>query len=235
MTDEKNKKNFIKPIVFLVIVILLVILSGKLGLGSRLGDLKDWINTLGIWGPVVFILIYAVATVAAVPGSAMTIFAGSVFGSLFGVVIVSIASTLGAGLAFLVSRYFARASIVKWLENNEKFKKLDELTEKHGGIIVAITRLVPLFPFTLLNYGFGLTKVKFKIYFFGSWLCMLPGTILYVVGADAITTAMSEGKVPWTLIAVFVIAVIMVSILVKFAGNKLKKKEAGQSGGSDEI
>ena len=223
----KNKINIVKPLILVSVIVMFVIISSKLGLGERLGDLKEWINGLGIWGPVVFIVIYAVATVAAVPGSAMTIFAGSVFGSLWGVVIVSIASTSGAALAFLVTRYFARDSIAKWLGNNEKFRKLDDLTEKHGGIIVHITRLVPLFPFTLLNYGFGLTKVKFKTYFFGSWICMLPGTILYVVGADAVSTALSEGEIPWILIGVFVAAIVLLAMLVKMGRGMLNKKETG--------
>lgn len=221
----KNKSLPVKPILLIAALVFFVIFSRKFGMGSRLGDLKEWIKGLGYWGPVVFIMIYAVATVAAVPGSAMTIFAGSIFGSFWGVIVVSIASTTGAILAFLVSRYLARRSLEKWLGNNEKFKKLDELTEKHGGAIVHITRLVPLFPFTLLNYGFGLTKVKFKTYALGSWLCMLPGTIMFVVGADAVSTAIREGRVPWLLIAVFSAAIVIVVSLVRIGRKKLKAGE----------
>ncbi|MBU1077351.1 MAG: TVP38/TMEM64 family protein, partial [Spirochaetes bacterium] len=172
-----------------------------------------------------YIFIYAIAVVAAVPGSALTVAAGAMFGSLIGIVCVSVASTLGASLAFLAARYFARDAVTAWLNKTEKFRKLDDMTEKHGAIIVAITRLVPLFPFTWLNYGFGLTKISFKIYVFWSWLCMLPGTVLFVVGADAFTKGVAQGKVPWVLIGVFLVFLIILVFLVRYAKNVLKKKE----------
>ena len=120
----------------------------------------------------------------------MTAAAGALFGSFWGVVYVNIAATIGAALAFLVARYWARRAVVNWLQGNARFQKLDALTSKHGAVIVAVTRLVPLFPFNLLNYGFGLTRVGFWTYLFWSWLCMLPGTVLYVVGTDAVLTAL---------------------------------------------
>jgi uncharacterized membrane protein YdjX (TVP38/TMEM64 family) len=174
-------------------------------------------------GPVIFIGVYALATILALPGSALTIMAGAVFGSFTGVVTVIIGATLGASLCFLISRYFARDSIASLLDRNEKFKKLDALTEKNGAIIVAITRLVPIFPFNLLNYGFGLTKVPFWTYVLWSALCMLPGTILYVVGTDAITTAIREGRIPWSLLAVMLLILGILTVVVRKAKNKLKE------------
>ncbi len=91
--------------------------------------------------------------------------------------------------------------------------------------MVAITRLVPLFPFNLLNYGFGLTLVPFWTYVFWSWICMLPGTVLYVVGADAVTSAISEGKIPWTLIGILIITAGLITVLVRQARKKLKGDE----------
>ena len=180
-----------RPILLMSMVVVIVILSWVFGIGERLMALRDWIHSLGTLGPAVFILIYAGATVAALPGAAISIIAAAIFGSLVGVIVVSIASTLGASLAFLIGRYFARDATEKWLATREKFKKLYDLTERHGAIIVAIVRLVPLFPFNFVNYGFGLTKVPFWTYVFWSWLCMLPGTVLYVVGTDAVVQAMA--------------------------------------------
>jgi uncharacterized membrane protein YdjX (TVP38/TMEM64 family) len=97
-----------------------------------------------------------------------------------------------------------------------------------GAIIVAITRLVPLFPFNLLNYGFGLTRIPFLTYAFWSWLCMLPGTIVYLVGTDAIVRAATTGEVPWLIVGVFVAALAFVILAVRIAGGKLKEKERGQ-------
>jgi uncharacterized membrane protein YdjX (TVP38/TMEM64 family) len=220
LESQKKKSLPIKPLLLLAVVIVIIVLSAKMGVGQKLGALQDWIRSLGILGPIVFMGVYAVATVAALPGSALSIVAGAIFGPVLGVITVIFAATLGAGLAFLVSRYFARSSIEKWLENNEKFRKLDELTARHGDIMVAITRLVPIFPFNLLNYGFGLTRVTFKTYIVWSFVCMLPGTILYVVGSAAVAEAVREGKVPWVL--VLVVAMILGIIIV--LGQKARKK-----------
>ena len=224
--DERKTAGWWRPVVLLGAIIAIIVLSRVFGLGERLGALRDWIVTLGHWGPVVYVVLYVAATVAAVPGLAITVAAGALFGSLWGVVIVSVASTLGASLAFVIARYFARDAAGRWLGRNEKFRQLDRLTEEHGAIIVALTRLAPIFPFNLLNYGFGLTSVPFRTYVFWSWLCMLPGTVLYVVGADAVVKGLSQGRVPWTLVGALAVAAVVLALLVRYARRAIKAKEA---------
>jgi pyruvate/2-oxoglutarate dehydrogenase complex dihydrolipoamide dehydrogenase (E3) component/uncharacterized membrane protein YdjX (TVP38/TMEM64 family) len=221
-----------RPVLLLAVVIAILVLARVFGVGERLAALRDWIGTLGPWGPLVFVLIYVAAVVAALPGSAITIAGGALFGSVLGVILVSLGSTLGAGLAFLISRYFARDAVVRWLGNNEKFQRLDRLTEEHGAIMVALTRLVPLFPFNLLNYGFGLTRVPFWTYVFWSWLCMLPGTALYVVGADAFTRGLAQGRVPWGLIGALAAVALILIFLVRSARRKLQLKEMKAGAGN---
>jgi uncharacterized membrane protein YdjX (TVP38/TMEM64 family) len=224
--NNRQKQHIpLKPILLLIAVVAVIIISAKMGVGEKLGVLQDWIGSLGALGPLVFVVIYAVATVAALPGSALSIVAGAIFGPVLGVIIVIFAATLGASLAFLVSRYFARTSIERWLEGNEKFRKLDKLTERHGDIMVAITRLVPIFPFNLLNYGFGLTKVPFRTYVLWSFVCMLPGTILYVVGSAAVAEAMREGRVPWILVVVVAMILGIIVALSRQARKKLKEDD----------
>lgn len=217
------KTKWIKPVGLLIAVLALIVLSRMFGLGEKLGDLKNWIAEQGIWGPFIFAGIYALATVAAIPGSALTIAAGALFGSVVGITTVIFGATLGASLCFLIARYFARDAIASSLAKNEKFQRLDKLTEKNGAIIVAITRLVPIFPFNLLNYGFGLTKVPFWTYVLWSALCMLPGTILYVVGTDAVTTAVQEGRVPWVLVGIVLLIIGLLTVIVKKARKNLKE------------
>jgi pyruvate/2-oxoglutarate dehydrogenase complex dihydrolipoamide dehydrogenase (E3) component len=154
--DQAKANGKWRLIVLLLAVVAALVLAKVFGLGERMGELRGWIESLGAWGPVVFVLLYIVAVVAMLPGSALTLAAGALFGSVVGVAVVSVGATLGAGAAFLVSRYFARDAAANWLGKNEKFRQLDQLTERHGAIIVALTRLVPIFPFNLLNYGFGL-------------------------------------------------------------------------------
>ncbi len=222
MTEQKAYRW--KPLILVGVVLLLMAAAKYFGLGDRLAELKDWIASLGGWGPLVFILIYILATLAAVPGLALTIVAGAVFGVFWGTIWVSIASTAGAGLAFLLARYFAREAVVGWLGSNEQFRKLDDLTNRHGGIMVAITRLVPVFPFNVLNYGFGLTAVNFWTYLGFSWLCMLPGTLLYVAGADLAFTGFAGGRISPGLIGVVLLAILLLFGLVRVARSKLKEE-----------
>ena len=215
-----------RPVALLAGILVLLVLARVLGIGDRLGDLREWIEGLGPWGPLVYMALYAIGVVAAIPGPALTVTAGALFGSVLGVVLVINAATLGASLAFLISRYFARDAVTRSFAANEKFQKLDRLTEEHGAIIVALTRLVPLFPFNLLNYGFGLTRVPFRTYVGWSWLCMLPGTILYVIGGDALTKGLAEGQVPWALVVMLAITGLIVTLLVRRARRILKEKES---------
>ncbi len=222
-------RPWVKPLLLGVALIAMLIAANAFGLGARLDDLRAWILELGAWGPVVFIALYAIAVVAAVPASVLTIAAGAMFGSVIGVASVSVASTLGAALAFAVARWFARDSVTRWLGGKERFAKLDRMTAEHGAIMVAITRLVPIFPFTLLNYGFGLTGVRFGTYVLWSWLCMLPGTVLYVVGADAVTKGLAEGRVPWSLVGVVVIVAAGLTLVVRRARRSLQNTEPDQT------
>jgi uncharacterized membrane protein YdjX (TVP38/TMEM64 family) len=216
-------KKYLKLLLAILIILLLVFAGKYYGLSEKFGDFREWVASKGAWGPIIFMGVYALATVTAIPGSALTIMAGAIFGSIVGVVTVIFGATIGASLCFLISRYFARDFVVSLLSKSEKFKKLDDMTEKNGAIIVAITRLVPLFPFNLLNYGFGLTKVPFMTYVFWSFICMLPGTVLYVVGTDAVTTAIREGKIPWVLVAVVLLIFAILFLLVKKAKSKIKE------------
>ncbi len=227
MTTESGsggkKQGLWRPIALLAVIVTVIILSQVFDVGEKLGQLRSWINSLGSLGTIAFILIYAAATVAALPGSVFSVIAAALFGPFLGVGVVIVGATLGASLAFLVSRYFARKSIEGWLAGNEKFRKLDDLTEKHGDIIVAITRLVPIFPFNLLNYGFGLTKVYFRTYVMWSAVCMLPGTILYVVGSAAILEALAQGRVPWILVVIVAMILAIIILLTRHARRRLKE------------
>jgi uncharacterized membrane protein YdjX (TVP38/TMEM64 family) len=223
--SEATKKSGIwRPVLLMVVIVAALILLRFLGITERLGDLKEWIRGLGSLAPPAFVLIYIIAVVAALPALPFTITGAALFGSVTGVILVSIASTAGAGLAFLIARYIARERMVRRFSGNETFRKLDRMTKEHGAVVVAITRLVPIFPFNLLNYGFGLTGIPFRTYLFWSWLCMLPGTVLYVVGVDAVLSGLSRGELPWPLIAVAAAAAVILIFLVRIARRRLRRK-----------
>ncbi len=139
----------------------------------------EWVDSLGAVGAIAFMLIYVIATVAFLPGSILTLGAGVVFGVALGSIYVFISATIGATLAFLVGRYFARGWISNKIAGNDKFAAIDRAVGQEGLKIVLLTRLSPVFPFNLLNYGLGVTGVSLKDYVIGS-VGMIPGTIMYV-------------------------------------------------------
>src|SRR4029077_17014701 len=143
-------------------------------LGESLGRFRG-----SAWGPVVFAAVYALACLV-LPGSLITLAAGSLFGVIVGTAVVSLASVTGACLAFWLGRTLARGLVERRLAGNPRFRALDQAVAAGGFKIVLLTRLSPLFPFTLLNYAFGLTKVRFRDYVLASWIGMLPGTVMYV-------------------------------------------------------
>jgi len=212
----------LKPLLFLVAAAALLLAVTRFELGDRLGELQGWVRGVGPAGPAVFIALYVCATVAMVPGSALTLFAGVLFGSVLGTVYVSAGSTLGASLCFFISRYLAREAVTNWLTRSDTFRRLDRLTERRGAAIVAVSRLVPIFPFNLLNYGFGLTRVRFGTYVFWSWLCMLPATVLYVVGGAAGFQALSKREIPWPLVGVVALLVVLLAVAARNATRRLQ-------------
>jgi uncharacterized membrane protein YdjX (TVP38/TMEM64 family) len=224
ISNGKKSRDWWKPVVFIVIIITLFIVMNVYGFGGKIEELQHWIQSLGRWGLVAFFVIYIGAVIATIPGTIFGIIAGALFGSVIGVALISISSTVGASLTFLIARYFARDTVALWCFKNKTMKRLDELTEDYGMMMVGLTRLIPLFPFTLLNYGFGLTKVSFKTYVFWSWLCMLPGTIIVVVGTDALTQGLTKGRMPWELLGVLFATVLALGLIVYYSRRILKEK-----------
>jgi uncharacterized membrane protein YdjX (TVP38/TMEM64 family) len=167
-------------IAFLAAAAALIVAARLLPAGAWLQWLNDFLARLGPWGIALFAAVYALAAILFVPGSALTIGAGVIYGVGWGFVAVSAGSTLGAAGAFLVARYLARDRVERWARANPRFAAVDEAVGREGWKIVLLTRLSPIFPFNVLNYLFGLTRVPFAAYLLASWIGMMPGTLLYV-------------------------------------------------------
>ena len=191
-----------------------------------------WIESLGITGAIAFMVIYIIATVAFLPGSILTLAGGAIFGLFWGSIYVFLGATIGATLAFLVGRYLARGWISKKIAGNSKFAAIDNAVGDEGLKIVFLTRLSPIFPFNLLNYGLGVTGVALKDYVLAS-VGMIPGTIMYVYfgslgninticnggGADANPVAQ------WAIRIVGLIATVAVTLYVTKIARKALDKE----------
>jgi uncharacterized membrane protein YdjX (TVP38/TMEM64 family) len=212
------------------VVAIAAILALARGGGAYIPAFTAWVNRLGAWGPLVFIAGYAVATVAFLPGSVLTLAGGAIFGIGWGVLYVFVAAVLGSSAAFLVSRYVARAAIERRVAGNERFVAIDRAVAAEGRKIVFLLRLSPVFPFTLLNYALGLTRVRFVDYLIAA-PGMLPGTLLYVyygklagdVAALAGGASIEKGKGYYAIVALGLLATVLVTMVVaRAARNALR-------------
>lgn len=140
-------------------------------------SLNTVLDGLGVWAPLVFILIYCLAPVLFFPPTLLTVLGGFIFGPWWTALYVFIGGSIGAGLAFLVGRYLAQ----EWVEKNAKgmLAKIKTGVEEGGWRYVAVSRLIPVMPFTILNFAFGLTRMPLRTYIWSSGVFMMPGTLVY--------------------------------------------------------
>lgn len=209
----------------LQVTVALAAIAGLVLFGRQIAGVVPrfaaWIDSLGPWGGLIFVLGYALAVVAFVPGSVLTLAGGAIFGVVRGTLFVFLGAVLGSTLAFLVARYVARRTIERRLKANPRFADLDRAVGDEGRKIVFLLRLSPVFPFTLLNYGLGLTRVRFVDYLIGS-LGMLPGTVLYVyygrllgdVAAVASGQPIEKGWGAYAGLLVGLAATVVVTVMV---------------------
>lgn len=218
----------------------LLALAALLWIGRELGGyvprFATWVEGLGFWGPVVFVFGYALATVAFIPGSLLTLAAGAIFGLAKGTLVVVFGATLGASSAFLIARYLARGAVERRLEDKPKFKSIDQAVAGQGLKIVFLLRLSPVFPFNLLNYGLGLTRVRFRDYLVAC-LGMIPGTFLYVyygkaLGSLAAVAGGAEIEKDagyWTVLVLGLLATAVVTAIVTRIARKALKQEVADA------
>ncbi|MEL6552618.1 MAG: TVP38/TMEM64 family protein [Cyanobacteria bacterium J06621_11] len=195
----------------------------------------EWINGLGPIAPIVFIFAYIGITVAFLPASVVTLGAGFVFGVIQGSILVFIGAMLGATAAFLVGRFVARDWIAKKVEGNQFFNSLDNAIAEEGLKLIFLIRLSPAFPFNLLNYALGLTKVSLKDYVIGT-TGIIPGTIMYVylgslvgdvamLGADDGAQSPQEAIIGWVIRILIFVTIVAISLYI----GKIAKKALNES------
>jgi uncharacterized membrane protein YdjX (TVP38/TMEM64 family) len=175
-----KKRKWLKLVLLLTGIVCAVLALVFLPVKDAISAALKWTQDIGLWGYPVLGVMYVLATVLFIPGSLLTLAAGFLFGVIGGSLLVSAASTTGAALAFLIGRYLARGVVEDKVTGRPKFSAIDAAVERQGFKMVLLTRLSPVFPFNLLNYAFGLTRVRFWPYVLASWLGMIPGTVMYV-------------------------------------------------------
>lgn len=199
---------------FLALIVLLVFAGAAAAYWAFDGvitaeALEAKIASLGVWAPVGFVLLYAIATVAMVPGSIFDLAGGALFGPYFGSALNLAGGSLGASLAFLVARYIAR----DWVEARagRRTKSIVKSVDADGWQFVAFVRLVPIFPYNVMNYLLGLTHIPFAQYLFATLVFMAPSTFIYtwigVAGREAI--AGDANNLRYALLALGLLAVML--------------------------
>lgn len=210
-----NKQDKTKLFIIIGVIAAIIILLKVFGVFDYISIdnitmITEWINGFGMVGPLIYILLWIAACIFFLPGLPIALLGGFVFGPWFGILYSSVGSTLGATIAFLIARYAARSMVEGWVSGNEQFKKIDEGVEKQGWRMLMVTRLVPVFPFNLQNYAYGLTKINLLTYVLVSWICMLPGTIAFSFAGGSVVSG--QGNIGKTLMYLGVAAVFFVII-----------------------
>ena len=226
--------------VIIIIVVLATAVIGFVFLPVRqwFMHFESYVQSLGAIGPLVVVLAYILCTVLFVPGSAITIGAGTLFGLTTGLLVVVLGANLGALSAFLLARTFLRDKVAAWAAANPKFRSLDHAIGKQGFKMVLLTRLSPVFPFVLLNYFLGLTAVSIGAYALANLIGMLPATFLFVyIGAaarDAIAGQPDASVDFYQQVFKYVglaATVAVVVIVTRIARRALREAEQAQEGG----
>lgn len=222
-TSESSKKKGIgKAAVLVVFIVAMVVLY-------RFTPLKDiitkenielFINSLGPWGPVIFILIYFIGICLFLPGTLFTAIGGAVYDTFPGTFYNIIGAMLGASASFVIGRYLGREFAASLIGN--RLKKYDDKIAEKGFATILYLRLI-YFPFTPLNFGMGLTKITFKDYFFGTLFGIIAGTFVLTFFASEVKEVLAGGDVmrlfewkPLLSLALFVASFFIPVVVKKF-------------------
>ena len=227
MQDKESapsKPSVIRPLVFLALLGAIIFSVHYFQLDQYLETerLRQVVTGYGTLGPVIYMLIWVVAPPLFLPGLPIGLAGGILFGPFWGVIYTIFGSTAGATLAFLVARYLARDWVAAKLAGT-RLATLDDKVGEQGWKVVALTRLVPLFPYNLLNYAFGLTKISLTAYVLTTFLFMLPMTIAIIYFSANILDLL-RGKITWGVV-IGIILVALVGLIPVFY-KKLRAKRA---------
>ena len=192
-THEKQMGAEIKAAALVLFVITAVVIVRftpvkEFLTAERLGN---FLENAGFLAPLAFIIVYAAGVCLFVPGTLLTALGAAIFGPYFGFLYVWVAAMLGSSLAFFIGRYLGRdfaASLI-----GDRLRKYDEAIERNGFATVLYLRLV-YFPFTPMNFGMGLTRVRFRDYFSGTALGIIVGTFIFTFFVGTVRDVWASGE-----------------------------------------
>ena len=220
------KTKYIKLIIFIALVIIILILNHNYKLYEKINNLDNFkfmINENIIKASIIYIIITAIgSSVLALPGVTFALFSGILFGPILGIILCSISATMSASISFIISRFFLKDSVKPLVEKNKYLNKiLFEDGNKNAIILLMITRLVPLFPYNIQNFAYGITDISFTLYTIYTFIFMLPGISLFTIASAGIIS--KENRILYFLISgIIFVFVLTISIYLKkkYVNNK---------------
>jgi uncharacterized membrane protein YdjX (TVP38/TMEM64 family) len=200
LTNQKAPWASLKPLIFLLLVGGMILAARSFELQQYLAKehLRQLLAAYGMWGPVVYLGLWLLATVMYMPITPLILAGGVLFGPVWGEIYVLIGATAGAVLTFLIARYLARDWVAGKLAGT-RLMALDEKVARQGWKIVALSRIIPIFPFPLVNSAFGLTRVSLASFTVATFFGIFPVTMVYVYFSDNLFDLL-QGKVSWQVI-----------------------------------
>jgi uncharacterized membrane protein YdjX (TVP38/TMEM64 family) len=208
------------------VVIVAIVAMRILPVGEWLAAFQSWVRGLGPAGYVLYALAYIVCCVLFIPASALTLGAGAIFGFAKGSIVVLIGATLGATASFLLARTVLRKRVESMTASNAKFRALDRAISRDGGKIVFLVRLAVVFPFTYINFAFGLTGIRLGAYVIATFLGIIPATLAFVylsaTAAQAVTGAADRTRLTINIVGV-IIAIIVSAYVGRIATRAIRK------------
>jgi len=217
---DKSSKNILKFIALIFFVIAIVLLFKYTPIRDYISatKLQQFIQSFGFWAPLVYIIIYTIGPTLMFPGSILSLAGGLAFGPIWGTIYTVLGATIGACGAFWVARIMGRGFVEKLAKG--KLKTFDDSAAEHGIQVMLFLRLVPLFPFNVLNYAAGLSKIRFMDYLIGTLVGIIPGTFAYVYLGSSLTNILSWQFL--SAVALFVVITVVITLI-----KRRKRKIAG--------
>jgi rSAM/selenodomain-associated transferase 1 len=218
-----KRASIAKPLIFLGMLLVIITAVRLTHLQDYLEEqyLRQLMASFGIWGPIVYLTIWTLAPSLLLPGLPIMLAGGVLFGPFWGVVYVTLGATTGGSLAFLVARYLAREWVGHKLSGT-RLQVLDDKVAQHGWKIVAFTRLVPVFPYFLVNYAFGLTRISLAAFALATFFAMIPLTIAFVYFASHILDLLKGNISPGLIVGVVLVAAVS---FIPFVYKKVKARQ----------
>jgi len=193
---------------------------------ENLSRLQRWVGGLGPWAPILYMAGYVILELVFVPALPLTVLAGIAFGPVWGTLYAWIGATLSAALAFLVARHGAREMVERWVARSPRVARIDEAVARHGWRILAFTRLLPVFPFNMQNYAYGLTGIGFSTYVLVSAVFMLPGTAAFTLAGDAL----AEGGRSYAWLALYLAIATLLLVVLRIVPKRLGRRSGVTDG-----